>query len=83
VKSQNDAVGGDSGAATLTTPGFSRGLFRTQPAYGATAGESEDSGQFASFAGWRAFSRNVGARYSLQSFLNSVPLLIVDVCVLW
>ena len=82
LKGQNEATGGESGTATLTTPGFGRGVFRVQPAGDTAAGDIEDSGQFKMPASFRPFSRYVGFRYSLQSFLNSLPLLVVDVGVL-
>lgn len=82
VSSQYEAVRGDSGTATLHPPGIGRGVFRVRPADTSAQGDVTEGGRSDANAEWRPFPRKVGARYSLQAFLNSVPMLAVDLGVL-
>jgi Undecaprenyl-phosphate galactose phosphotransferase WbaP len=78
VKGQTEAVGGDVGTATLSA-GVGRGMFNSGVHYATDIAETEQSGEHTQPKSQRAFSRRVGAQYSLQVILNSLPLLIADI----
>ncbi len=81
VKGQTAASGGEPGTVTLGAA-VGQGVFHSRKRYVPTAeSESEDSRRDVAF-GYRAFSRRVGARYSIQVIFNSLPLLLVDILVL-
>jgi len=81
VKGQTAASGGELGAVTVGAA-MGQGLFHSRKRF-TPSGElvSEDSSRDVA-AGYRPFSRRVGFRYSVQTLLNSLPLLLTDVFVL-
>jgi Undecaprenyl-phosphate galactose phosphotransferase WbaP len=78
VKSQTGASESDHGTATLSVAGVGRGLFQARTRFGPADSDAEESGTHA-VVGWRVFSRRVGAQYSWQVMLNSLPLLLIDI----
>jgi Undecaprenyl-phosphate galactose phosphotransferase WbaP len=78
VKGQIEDTESEVGTATLSTSGVRRGLFQSHEQLGPVMNELDDSGQHVIGPHWRPFSRRVGAAYSWQVFINSLPLLIAD-----
>jgi Undecaprenyl-phosphate galactose phosphotransferase WbaP len=79
----DDVVEGETATATATATvaaGFGRGrTIRAGVPYVAVAQESQVEERVEAKAGHDAFSRTVGVQYAVQSLMNSLPLLIVDV----
>jgi Undecaprenyl-phosphate galactose phosphotransferase WbaP len=78
VKGQSAASGVEMGTVTLGAA-VGQGLFHSRKRFvpgpeSATEGSTRDIA-----AGYRAFSRRVGLRYSWQTTLNSLPLLLTDI----
>ncbi len=82
MKSQTEATEDDVGTAILSESGVGRGLFQSHMRYSPTVDEADESSARLAAAGWRAFSRKVGAQYSLQVIFNSLPLLAIDILAL-
>jgi len=84
VKDQTEIGGGESATATATIgAGFRRGhLYRSGVPYVPTTQENPFDADVRSDANHQAFTRTVGAQYIVQSLVNSLPLLIVDLLAL-
>ena len=78
MKGQIEDTESEAGTATLSTSGVRRGLFQSHEQLGPVVNELDDSGQHVIGRHWRPFSRRVGAAYSWQVFINSLPLLLAD-----
>ena len=78
MKGHIEETESEVGTATLSTSGVGRGLFQSHERLSPLTGELDDSGQHMVAPNWRPFSRRVGAAYSWQVFVNSLPLLLAD-----
>ncbi|HEX3599574.1 MAG TPA: hypothetical protein VHU84_05490, partial [Lacipirellulaceae bacterium] len=79
MKGQTETAGGDVGTATLGASGVGRGMFQSGFHHSLDV-VAEESGEHPVIsAGQHAFSRRVGAWYSLQVVINSLPLLLHDI----
>lgn len=79
MNGQTETAGGEIGTATLSTAGVGRGMFQSGFHYPPPSDDAHDSGEHLAVVSQRAFSRRVGAQYSWQVLINSLPLLIVDI----
>lgn len=80
MKSETETSQGDGGTALLSG-GVGRGVFQSHLRH-ASVDDPAASGEFHAAEAQRVFSRHVGARYSTQILLASLPLLIADVFVM-
>jgi Undecaprenyl-phosphate galactose phosphotransferase WbaP len=78
VKREIETIEGDVGTAILSA-GMGRGTFQSTLRYVPESTALDESGEQVLPLNQRAFSRQVGFRYSLQVILNSLPLLIADI----
>ncbi len=82
VKGQTvESVGSELESLTLGAVA-GHGLFHSRNRFTPTAEATTDESQREVIAGYRPFSRRVGAWYTLQVTLSSLPLLLVDIIVL-
>ena len=79
MKGPTETIEGDSGTVTLSGAGVGCGLFQSHAGYSLEAASADESGERNLGTTRHAFSRSVGAQYSLQAILNSLPLLTIDI----
>ena len=82
MKGQTEAGGGEPGTAMLGAAAVGGGVFNSGLRFGPFVEDAQDDSRRGSTTGYRAFTRRIGLRYSIQTVLNSLPLLLGDILAL-
>jgi Undecaprenyl-phosphate galactose phosphotransferase WbaP len=78
VKGQTATTGAELGSVTLGAA-VGQGLFHSRKRFASTAQSATEATPREVAAGYRAFSRRIGLKYSIQTAINSLPLLLTDI----